>query len=494
MENEGNKMNQNLSIKKNIFMNTVLTASNFIFPLITFSYVARTLTPVGTGKVAFAMSIITYFAWLTNLGIPIYGVRLCAKVRDDKNKLSQSVQEIISINIFFTIIAYILFVIAVMTVPKLREEWLLYFVLSIQMILNPLGLEWLYQALEQYTYITLRSLFFKLISVILTFLFIKNPNDYVIYGGLTIFTTSFSYILNFINARKYISFIPIKGKKYRQHLKPLVTLTASSMMITLYSNFDVVMIGFLKNDSMVGMYNASLKVKNIVLSTSTAVTSVLIPRMSIYFQKNETQKFRELSMKSLRTSLILAFPLITYILFNPSDVILFVSGDAYLPAVNTLRILMISTYALILTNLFGMQMLIPMNKENLYSKSVFYGMFINLALNFLLIPAYGASGAAMGTFITEIFNVYWMSKGIKSERSFLIKSTKISIYFCGILVSVISLLIVQYLIVNFGLILRLTVTTVIFFGTYYFWLYCLNEPLIKSILSSNKIKKLFMKI
>ena len=88
----------------NAFLITILKMSSFIFPLITFLYVSRILSPEGTGKVSFANSVIAYFALFAQLGIPTYGIRACAKVRDDKEKLSRTVQEIFIINMVMTVI------------------------------------------------------------------------------------------------------------------------------------------------------------------------------------------------------------------------------------------------------------------------------------------------------------------------------------------------------------------------------------------------------
>ena len=82
------------SLKINMLMNAILTMSGFIFPLISFPYVSRVLSPVGTGKVAFAISLVTYFSMFAQLGVPTYGIRACARVRDDKIKLSRTVQEV----------------------------------------------------------------------------------------------------------------------------------------------------------------------------------------------------------------------------------------------------------------------------------------------------------------------------------------------------------------------------------------------------------------
>ena len=118
------------SIKTNFIMNAILTMSSFIFPLITFPYVSRILLPVGTGKVSFATSLISYFAILAQLGIPTYGIRACAKVRDDKEKLSKTVQELFIINTIMTVSAYALFIVALLVIPRLQKDKILYIIVS----------------------------------------------------------------------------------------------------------------------------------------------------------------------------------------------------------------------------------------------------------------------------------------------------------------------------------------------------------------------------
>ena len=75
------------SVKFNFIMNSILTASAMIFPIVTYPYVSRILQPSGIGTVSFANSVITYFSMFAQLGVPTYGIRACAKVRDDKEKV-----------------------------------------------------------------------------------------------------------------------------------------------------------------------------------------------------------------------------------------------------------------------------------------------------------------------------------------------------------------------------------------------------------------------
>ena len=97
------------SLKLNFIMNAILTMSQFIFPLITFPYISRILLPAGTGKVSFATSVISYFALFAQLGIPTYGIRACAKVRDNKKELTRTVQELFIINVVMSLAVYAVF-------------------------------------------------------------------------------------------------------------------------------------------------------------------------------------------------------------------------------------------------------------------------------------------------------------------------------------------------------------------------------------------------
>lgn len=253
------------SLKLNFFMNAILTMSSFIFPLITFPYVSRILLPTGTGKVSFATSLISYFGMFAQLGIPTYGIRACAKVRDDREALTRIAQELLFINLIMSAISYAILIVALLLVPRLQGDRILYVVVSMTIILTSIGMEWLYKALEQYTYITIRSIIFKFIALMAMFLLIHEQKDYVIYGGITIFAASASNILNFINVHKYIYIKPVKSYNLKRHLKPVAVFFAMACATTIYTHLDMIMLGFMKTDADVGYYNAAVKIKSILI-------------------------------------------------------------------------------------------------------------------------------------------------------------------------------------------------------------------------------------
>ena len=142
-------MQKQKSLAINFIMNAILTMSSFIFPLITFPYVSRLLLPEGTGKVSFATSVVSYFAMFGQLGIPVYGIRACAIVRDDKEKLSRTVHELFFINLIMSFISYGILLVGIVNVPRLWQDKELFLIISLTIIFNMVGMEWLYKALEK---------------------------------------------------------------------------------------------------------------------------------------------------------------------------------------------------------------------------------------------------------------------------------------------------------------------------------------------------------
>ena len=395
-------------------MNALLALSGVVFPLVSFRYVSRILLPTGTGKVALATSVIAYFSMFAQLGIPTYGVRACAKVREDREKLTRTVHELLGINLVMDLIAYALLAVALVAVPKLAEERTLYCVVSVTIFLNSIGMEWLYKGLEQYTYITVRSIAFKIIALIAMFLMIHEESDYVIYGGISIFASSASNLLNFFHAGKYIEFRRPAGCDWKRHLRPVMIFFAMACAATIYTNLDALMLGFMKTDADVGYYNAAVKVKGILVSIVTALGAVMLPRSAWYVENGRMEDFRRMTRKALGFVMLLAGAMAVYFAIYAEECILFLSGEAYMPAVTPMRIIMPTVLLIGLTNIMGIQTLVPLGKEKVVLKSEIAGAVVDLVLNWVLIPQYGAAGAAAGTLAAEavVLGVqYWELRG-----------------------------------------------------------------------------------
>lgn len=471
--------NKEKSLKKNFCMNAILTMSQFIFPLITFPYVSRILLAEGTGKVSFAISIISYFAMFAQLGIPTYGIRACAQVRNDKKKLSKTAQEIFIINIIMSILAYIVFFIALCNVPRLKDEKTLLIIVSATIFFNAIGMEWLYKALEQYTYITIRSVIFKFIALIAMFLLIHQQSDYIIYGAISIFASSASNIFNFFNVHKYISLRPVGEYNFKQHLKAVSVFFALSCAATIYVNLDTVMLGFMKTNVDVGYYNAAVKIKTILVSIVTSLGTVLLPRASYYVEHGLKEDFYRITKKAINFVFLVATPLMLYFMFFAKEGIFFLSGNTYGGAIVPMQIIMPTLFFIGLTNIMGMQILVPLGKENIVLYSEIVGAVVDLAINYILIPKYASAGAAIGTLVAEIavwiVQYIYLRKQIKDAYKNVRYGILILALFLG---SIASLWVKKVFSGSFIVLLN---SAILFFGVYFIVLTIAKEPLIYQI-------------
>lgn len=406
------------SVKYNFLMNLILTSTQFLFPLITFPYISRVLLAAGTGKVSFAMSIANYFLMVASLGIPTYGVRACAQVRDDKDKLSKVAQEIFIINLFMTILVMMTYIICISCIPRFQTDKVLFQINGLNILLNMFGMNWLFQAVEQYDYITARSIAFKVLSVLLMFLLVHAESDYIVYSAITVFAAVGSNILNFIKSKSIINFHWYGNYSIKQHMKPIFILFAQSLAISIYTNLDTVMLGFMRTDVDVGLYNAAIKVKSVLTSVVTSLGTVLLPRMSYYLKQQRRNDFSNTVVKALNFTVSISLPLSVIFFVLAKDTMLFLAGKEFEGAIAALQISVIAIIPIGITNILGIQVLTASEKEKYVLFSVSLGAAVDFLLNMLLIPTHGSTGAALATTIAEFVVLayqIWVTRKLLSE-------------------------------------------------------------------------------
>lgn len=469
-------MSKNISLKKNFLMNIILTMSSIIFPLITFPYVSRVLGPVGSGKVSFASSVINYFSLFAQLGIPTYGIRVCAEVRDDHEKLTRTAQELLIINLIMDVITYAAFAVSLVIVPKFRTDRALLVVISSTIFLTSIGMEWLYKALEQYTYITVRSMIFKLVALVSMFLLVHKQSDYVIYGAISILASSASNVLNFVNAHHYIGFKPVGNYNFKKHLKPIGIFFAMSCATTIYTNLDTIMLGFMSGDAEVGYYNAAVKIKTVLVSIVTSLAAVLLPRASYYVANNDMNDFKKIAQKALNFTVIIALPLTIYFMLFAKQGIYFLSGDQYHNSILPMQWIMPTVIFIGISNITGLQILIPLGKEKIVLYSEVAGALTDLILNWLLIPHFLSTGAAIGTLAAEFVVLLVQFFAIQDQ---LVEAFK-KIHYGRILLALILGFVTSFwtLYLHMGDFITLLISAILFFGLYFIVLLVMHESIV----------------
>lgn len=391
------------SIKNNFLLNLSTTITGLLFPLITFPYASRILMADGIGQVQFFQSIIDYVSLCTALGIPLYAVREIARIRDNKELRSRTTIEILLLHAILTLVGYIVVFILAKTVAKIEIDASLFFLLSTTLFFNTIGVAWFYQAIEDFKYITLRSLFVRILSLVALFIFVKTKQDLFYYAGILVIGTVGNNIFNFFRLRKYIKLSKGEFKRLNllRHLIPALKIFILNLVISIYVNLDSVMLGFLKNEESVGYYAAATRLTKAILGIVSSLGAVLLPRFSNMITNGQKEEFQLLANKAASFTIALSLPMSVGLIFMAAPIIHIFCGNGFEPSILTLKLVAPIVLFIGLSGIIGMQVLYPQGREKYVIISTMVGACINLLINYLLIPQYGQYGAALGTVIAE---------------------------------------------------------------------------------------------
>lgn len=395
------------SLKVNMVLNAVKGLMSVLFPLITFPYVSRVLGVENIGKYNFSMSINNYMMLIAGLGISAYGIREGARFREQKDRFPQFASELFSINVLSTLAAYAVLALLLLCVPKFQEYRDLLLIFSLQIAFTTLGTEWIYSVFEDYLYITIRSIAFQLLSLVLLFLFVRDRQDVAAYAAITVISSVGASLINHLKVKKYCRVCLTRHISWRQHLKPILMLFAMSITTTIYINSDTTILGFLCGDYEVGIYAVSTKVYFVVRSLLSSVLVVSIPRLSAILGKGDQQAFADTASDIYRTLITVLLPAMIGMIALRREIVLLISDSSYLAAVTPLTILSVALIFCLGAWFWGQCILVPCQKEGILFRATVTSALLNMVLNFLLIPVWQESAAALTTAISEGVVFVW---------------------------------------------------------------------------------------
>lgn len=481
--------NKQKSLKLNAFFNVIKSISSILFPLITFPYISRTLMPKGVGSINFANSIVSYFLTLAGLGVNSYGIRGVAQNRNDKIKLSKFVKELFILNIISTLISYILLFIGICFIPKFNDNKILIIICGASILLTTIGMDWLYSGLEEYGYITLRSVFFQLISLILMFIFVKQPEDYIKYAAIGVISSSGANIINLIYSRKYVKIFNKYNINIAQHLKPVLILFASSLAVNIFTTLDTSMLGFITDKEQVGYYAAASKINRMIRDIFPAITGVLYARLSYYVSIHEEKKINSIINNTLNFLMCMTLPVVIGLFILMEPIILILCGEQYKASISAAHILTPLIIFSAFSSFMGGQIIMSFKKEKIYLYVMITATIGNIILNYILIPKYLINGASLATTLSElfIFICYFVfTKKIINYKIYIIPFIK---YLMSAIVMGVIIYFVQKPILNNTLKLIITIPTGIII--YAIMLYILKSDFYIAEINNiiNKIKR-----
>jgi len=428
------------SLSYNAVLNCIKTIASIIFPLITLPYINRVLLVENIGKLNFSISFISYFIQIAGLGIASYAIREGSKLRDNKSKLNDFCNQVFTINIVATLVSFILLILVMGFFPGLNRYALLVFIQSINILGTTIGISWLYAIVEDYVYVTIRTLVFQLISLVAMFIFVKSPEDIYIYAIILVISTSGSSFMNYMHSKKYITIRISKKVEWRKHLPPIFTLFATSIAMVIYVNSDTTMISLMVGDYYNGIYSVAVKIYFILKNILASIMVVTLPRLSYFISNKMYKEYNNILKKSFSIILILILPIIVGVNILCREVVLIVAGKEYMRAATSLQILSIAILFSLVATYFSNSILLPIRKEKIVLKATMISALVNIILNIAFINSWKEQGAALTTLIAEILVVVlewpYVKKYVNINLKTVLKSVVGCIYiliFCFLL-------------------------------------------------------------
>lgn len=401
------------SVKKNFGYNLLLTFCNYLFPLITYPYVSRVLGVDKIGMCNFVDGIINYFVLFSVMGIGVYGVREIAKCRDNIALRSKVFSNLIALNLCGTFFAVIVLVLFTLFLPSFQPYRPFLWLGCVKLIFNVFLIDWFFQGLQKFKYITACSVFVRLVYVISVFVFVHDKEDAAIYFALLVMTTAINAVINWNYSQQYRK-LSFKKLTLSLYLAPVLVFGYYRILTSMYTSFNVVFLGFTSGDAEVGYFTTATKLYAIIMGVFTAFTTVMVPKVSELLAKGEKDKLQEIGNKTFSLLIVISLPIIALCFFCADDIILVLSGEGYEGAYTPFRIVIFLLVIIGMEQIIIQQFLLASNSNRSIFTVSTVGACVGIFLNIILTPRYGAIGSAISWGLSEmsvlLTGIYYLRK------------------------------------------------------------------------------------
>ena len=371
------------SLFKNIIYKAILSFVNILVPAIIGSYIVHLLDVDLYGAYNKVYSEFQVFLTFASFGIYTFGIREVSKIRDDIKKISSLFTNLFIISIISNLIVILIYI-AYSFISSTGITRMIYIIMITQLIANIFYIEFVNEALENYKFITIKSVIIKLLYMLSLYLFVKKPEDIIIYTIIVSMTVFLNNIASFIYAKKRIKF-DFSSINYKKYLAPMLTILVISNVDLLYSQLDRIMLGKFIDDVSVTMYYIPYYLVSMIVSIPYAIITVSIPRLAYVLENKGKKEYLSNLSRMISSLYFIIIPMCFGILVLSKEAIILYAGKKYIAMVPTLIVACLSRLIICTESIMTNLVLYPNNKEKQVLKlSLCFGTS-NLIMNSCLV-------------------------------------------------------------------------------------------------------------
>ena len=416
-------------MKKSLFKNTIykaiLSFVNIVIPLLVGPYVVKLLDVELYGIYNTVYAEFQVFLIFASFGLYTFGMREISKIRDDKKKVSELFSNLFLISIISNTLVCLVYLLYAFSTSS-GTALLLYCIMTIQIVGNVFYIEFVNEALENYKFITIKTIIVKILYLAAIFLFLRKPSDVAIYAVIVSLVVFANNILSFIYAKKHIKF-NFKNIKIKKYIGTLITILIITNIELLYSQLDRVMLGKVVNGVAVSMYYIPYYLISTLAAVPYSIINVSISRLSYVVANESKENYMNTLNKIISSLMFIIIPMCMGVLALAYEVIYLYAGDEYLACVPVLIAACIIRIFLSMESCITNLVMYPNNQEKTLLKISFGCGILNLILNSLLVvfKVLNPLTAMLTTLVAEIILIIieytYISKKLDIKPKFISK-------------------------------------------------------------------------
>jgi O-antigen/teichoic acid export membrane protein len=401
------------SIVENLAYNLAYQVLMLAIPLVTTPYLAHVLGSDAVGINSYTNSVVMLFATFGLLGISNYSNREIAySSAKAKDELSKTFISLCIIRIFLMVFCVLCYL-AMLFVSEYRYYFVLQFV---TLFYNFIDISWLFVGIENMKVVVARNTVVKVISTIMIFVLVKKSSDLGLYIIINGGSACLGAFMMFGQAGKYVHWVRVGRKDIVKHIVPIFRLFIPQAAVSLYVLFDKTMIQWLTDDvRSVGFYDQSQMIAKVPTMLISAMTTVMLPRVSNAYYKGETEAVKKYLINISYLAAIFAYPFWLGMAGIAPSLVPWYLGGQFLECIRLLQLFSVVTVPIYLTNVTGILYLMAFDKTKELSVSYTAAAVFNLLANAILIPCFGAYGAVVGTVCAEFMVLFIQYHFMKEE-------------------------------------------------------------------------------
>ncbi len=376
--------------------------ASYIVPLVTIPYLARVLGAAGWGLVAFTQSFGSYIGLVAEYGFALSGTREVARHRDSPEKLTEILAGVMGAKALLAAVCVAVAVPLRWYLPIFRQHPTLLWVGIFWALTQGFNMMWFFQGLERMRLVAALDISAKALATVGIFIFVRTPDDgwrVLALQGLGFFL---SCVISLELAYRELPFRLPGWKSMLESLRMGWTMFLFRASVSLYTVGNAFILGLFVTPQLVGYYAGAEKISKAFLGLLNPVSQTLYPRLSHLVHQARARAVR-LARIGVAVMGIGGTAMGVLVFLTAPMLVRIILGTGYAQAVPVLRILALLPPLIALSNVFGIQWMLPLGLDRSFNRIILLAGVINIGLAVILAPAYADRGMAWAVVAAETF-------------------------------------------------------------------------------------------